>query len=200
MTFAQIGKLIRKYRQERNFSQQTLAEKIGVTWEMISRYERGRSSPLQKILEISDALGVAPGVFFDSSVSVSGELRDSTGSYTAESSVVPMLSMLPLNPEEIQREVKRTPYFYGLSLPVANYYEKSKIFCIDLQKVNITIQTEDINQKGFLLLTFYDKTQAVDESIIHLIHKAGKYLLVKGTRDLSGNIVIGRVIEYTVMY
>lgn len=200
MTFAQIGKIIRKHRQERGFSQQVLTEKIGVTWEMISRYERGRSSPLQKILEISEALGVAPAIFFDTAASTTGELKDSGATYSVQSSVVPMLTMLPVNPDDVQREAKRTPYFYGLSLPIVNYYEKTKIFCLDLQKVALVIQTDEIHARGFLLLTFYEKQLQTDESSVHLIHKGGKYMLVKGTRDLAGNKVIGRVIEYTVMY
>ena len=35
-----IGENIRTYRARANLTQQQLADKVGVSWEMISRYER----------------------------------------------------------------------------------------------------------------------------------------------------------------
>ena len=53
-----IGENIRLYRERANLTQQELADKIGVSWEMVSRYERSQSSPLKKIEELSLALNV----------------------------------------------------------------------------------------------------------------------------------------------
>ena len=53
-----IGKNIKYYRLEKGLTQKTLADKIGITWEMISRYEREKSTPLRHIQEIADALDV----------------------------------------------------------------------------------------------------------------------------------------------
>lgn len=53
-----IGENIRLYRERRNLTQQQLADKVGVSWEMISRYERSTSSPLAKINKIANALDV----------------------------------------------------------------------------------------------------------------------------------------------
>lgn len=53
-----IGENIRLYRERRNLTQQQLADKVGVSWEMISRYERAASSPLGKIHKIANALDV----------------------------------------------------------------------------------------------------------------------------------------------
>ena len=58
MKYAQIGRKIKQQREAQNLTQQMLADKIGVSWEMISRYERGSSSPFTKIIDISDVLGV----------------------------------------------------------------------------------------------------------------------------------------------
>ena len=38
-----IGEKIRKYRKEKEISQETLAERLGVTFQAISRWERGVS-------------------------------------------------------------------------------------------------------------------------------------------------------------
>ena len=53
-----IGENIRIYRERAHLTQQELADKIGVSWEMISRYERSASSPLKKIGAIANALNV----------------------------------------------------------------------------------------------------------------------------------------------
>lgn len=56
-----IGENIRFYRERANFTQQQLADRVGVTWEMISRYERNENSALKKLEKISNALNVSPG-------------------------------------------------------------------------------------------------------------------------------------------
>lgn len=58
MNFKSIGKQIRVYRQESEMTQQELAKQVDVSWEMISRYERGISSPMGRIDLIAKALNV----------------------------------------------------------------------------------------------------------------------------------------------
>ena len=55
-----IGENIKIYRERKNYTQRELADKIGRTWEMISRYERGESSPLKQLDTLADALNVDP--------------------------------------------------------------------------------------------------------------------------------------------
>jgi transcriptional regulator with XRE-family HTH domain len=53
-----VGENIRIYRERKDITQRELADKIGKTWEMVSRYERGVSSPLKQIDSLADALDV----------------------------------------------------------------------------------------------------------------------------------------------
>jgi transcriptional regulator with XRE-family HTH domain len=53
-----IGENIRIYRERKDMTQKDLGDKIGKTWEMISRYERGVSSPFKQIDSLADALNV----------------------------------------------------------------------------------------------------------------------------------------------
>jgi transcriptional regulator with XRE-family HTH domain len=53
-----IGENIRIYRERNNMTQKDLGDKIGKTWEMVSRYERGVSSPFKQIDSLADALNV----------------------------------------------------------------------------------------------------------------------------------------------
>lgn len=59
-----IGLQIKKARTERGLSQEELGEKIGVTWEMISRYENGRSNPAKHVEALSKALEKPVGYFY----------------------------------------------------------------------------------------------------------------------------------------
>lgn len=60
MNIKSIGEHIRIYRQKASLTQQELGRLVGVSWEMISRYERGISSPLGRIDALSKALNVDP--------------------------------------------------------------------------------------------------------------------------------------------
>jgi transcriptional regulator with XRE-family HTH domain len=58
MKYKEVGGKIKEYRHKQEMTQQDLADRVGVTWEMISRYERGLSSPFSRIESISEALNI----------------------------------------------------------------------------------------------------------------------------------------------
>ncbi|HEC66736.1 MAG TPA: XRE family transcriptional regulator [bacterium] len=49
----EIGRKIKKARKEAGLTQEQLGKKLRITWEMISRYENGRSSAKEKIERIA---------------------------------------------------------------------------------------------------------------------------------------------------
>ena len=55
-----IGENIKIYRERKKLTQRELGDKIGKTWEMSSRYERGESSPLKQLNNLADALNIDP--------------------------------------------------------------------------------------------------------------------------------------------
>lgn len=59
-----IGKQIRKARIARQLSQKELGKEIGVTWEMISRYENGKSSARRNLEKLSKTLNRPIQYFF----------------------------------------------------------------------------------------------------------------------------------------
>ncbi len=56
MKLSKVGKRIKYYREESKLTQQELGDRVGVTWEMISRYERGVNEPYSRIEAIAKAL------------------------------------------------------------------------------------------------------------------------------------------------
>lgn len=55
----ELGRRVARVRIERDWSQQMLADKSGVSLSSISRLESGQSVTLQNFLQIVDALGLA---------------------------------------------------------------------------------------------------------------------------------------------
>jgi transcriptional regulator with XRE-family HTH domain len=64
MNDKKIGIQIKKARAEAQLTQSQLGAKIGVTWEMISRYENGKSSPRKNLEKVARALGKPIQYFF----------------------------------------------------------------------------------------------------------------------------------------
>ena len=59
-----IGVQIKKARSEAQMTQSELGKRIGVTWEMISRYENGKSSPRKNLEQIAEVLEKPIQYFF----------------------------------------------------------------------------------------------------------------------------------------
>jgi transcriptional regulator with XRE-family HTH domain len=113
MEYRDIGENIRKYRNRLNLTQDQLADKIGVTWEMVSRYERGQSSPINKLDKISDALGIS--------------LRDLMSEDISESYEVPLFIR---EPKGMVFKKESTTLYY--SCPKWLFKIDPEVFVIDL--------------------------------------------------------------------
>lgn len=60
-----IGQHLRQIRQFRGLSQHDLGRAIGVSYQQIQKYEKGRSRiPASRLYALACCLGVAPGAFF----------------------------------------------------------------------------------------------------------------------------------------
>lgn len=63
---AEIGTLIRRYRQDAGLSQEKLAEMVGVSFQQIQKYENGHTTlNVIKLQHIATALKVSVADFFD---------------------------------------------------------------------------------------------------------------------------------------
>jgi transcriptional regulator with XRE-family HTH domain len=63
-----IGSLIRDMRKAAGMSQMRLAEKIGVSYQQVQKYEKGASQlNISRLLQIAEAFGVPAGTFLSDS-------------------------------------------------------------------------------------------------------------------------------------
>ncbi len=119
MQFKDIGRRIREIRRIKGMTQKELAKKLGVSWEMISRYENGKSNPLGRIFSIARALGVDPTALLQDSYSAR-QISDSALS-KGLSAPIPLITELPgdLRSEpQLKRLVATTPFYFNwLNVP-----------------------------------------------------------------------------------
>lgn len=68
-----ISDILRKFRHEKNFSQEELAGRVGIEQSYISMLEVGKRTPsILMLIRIAEALEVSPGVMVDA---VAHEIR-----------------------------------------------------------------------------------------------------------------------------
>ena len=61
-----LGRHIKRLRQERDLSQEALADKAGLNRNSVSAIERGKSAAGADVLfKLADAFGVTPGTLFE---------------------------------------------------------------------------------------------------------------------------------------
>lgn len=167
-----IGENIKIYRNKRNLTQQELADKVGVTWEMVSRYERGVSSPMQKIDNISKALSVE-----------ARDLLQPYGSDNTNSRKLPLFTYIPSNFLFSKENAK---YYY--TCPDWIYELDNKCFALDSNIV--TSKTFDIKNNGILYVVDKD----ISNSSVYLNREEDR--LTAG-KEYSEN-TIGRIVAEEV--
>lgn len=60
-----IGETIKKLRKAKGISQMELAERIGITYQQLQKYEKGKSKiTIERLIDIAKALDVPVSVFF----------------------------------------------------------------------------------------------------------------------------------------
>lgn len=187
MTDHQVGAIIRENRKKLGLTQGQLAEKIGVTWEMISRYERGRSSALLKILELSVALNISPSIFLGGT----GGFSENSSLYET-ANYVPVLTLVPQSRDElfqaIQVEQEGTKLFTDSAGGIK--------FAINLEQAKrIRISVSTILSKGLLVCTTSLEGMKLGDIVVAV---KGGLLVVENYEP--GLQVLAKVVQWVVKF
>ena len=94
-----IGQKIRQIRKGWGLSQSELAERIGISFQQVQKYEKGSTRiSVMRLLQISEALGVRITAFFEEGEGIP-KVSDFASKYA--SGAPPPETIQPLNKEEI---------------------------------------------------------------------------------------------------
>ncbi len=129
-----IGSKIKQYRTEKRLTQQELADKIGVSCEMISRYERGIHEPFKKINDISEALNVP----------LENLLRKKEENKNEYSYIIPLFTKIPA---DLDFSNQNATFYY--SCPKWIYEIDKEVFAIDANLIEQQNGVYYISQKVF---------------------------------------------------
>jgi len=153
MNDKELGLQLKKARLEKSLSQESAGALLGVTWEMISRYENGRSSALKhlhKLAEIYDK----PLAYFFGSNSDAGEsfnlsqivtkLKEEGVGYRSYRNVIKIIDNL--TGRGIDEDLAHTQNFYEVSTSLTQAYPS--LFALKLNQIEIkgdlNLNREDI--------------------------------------------------------
>jgi transcriptional regulator with XRE-family HTH domain len=177
MTNEFIGKQIKKARVEESMSQSDLGGKLGVSWEMISRYENGKSSALRHLLKLSKILDKPVSYFTNDDTTEPNiptedineikqmvtELKDSSRSF---------IKLIPdLSGRGIDQDINGSNVYLELSSDIYHGYDE--LFALDLNTASIDINT-DIDTQSQVVLT---KTNSASEGELVISYDGITYTL-----------------------
>lgn len=78
-----IGRLIKGFRKAGNMSQMNLADRVGVSYQQIQKYEKGISKiSIERLEQISGALGIPINLFFKPEKETVSEISEIYGKMT----------------------------------------------------------------------------------------------------------------------
>jgi len=168
MDDAKIGIQIKKARAEAQLTQADLGKKIGVTWEMVSRYENGKSSPRKNLDKIADVLGKPIQYFFGvEEVPIQDEIKKLTNLLIKKSTDLQRGSNIPLIETltgfTINKALDLTNQTY--SCPAWIFSKFKKVFALRLDDIESEILSIGSGDIGFFSI---DKKAEV-----------GNYILIK---------------------
>lgn len=149
-------------------TQQELADKIGVTWEMVSRYERGKSSPFSRINEISEAL----------STTSSQLLQNDNNASEYKYYEVPLFTSIP---KSLSFESTQATFFY--TAPKWIYELGTYVFAVESKIIkNNTLELRD----GGIVYVAQNK---LSESGIYLVKEGNGFIFSNASIDSVGQVV-----------
>jgi transcriptional regulator with XRE-family HTH domain len=182
-----IGHQIRYYRKKMNLTQQELADKVGVTWEMISRYERGSSLPMYKISELAEALNVEPAHLFGDSP------ESNTGGPKKKADTNNRIPLFTKIPENLEFSFNSTTFAYNAPDWIIKQY--SHPFALEPNIVEI--QKIQIHDTGVIYIAGDEKCKKEE---LALFAKDEKLVINTCSSMEKGEKYIGKVIAQEIRF
>ena len=179
MEYSYIAENIKRYRERANMTQQQLADKVGVSWEMISRYEREESLPYKKLDEISKALNVSKSQLLEKHV---------PDKYSSMDYKIPLFLHIPLSNKFTSSQ---TNYYYVCP----EWVLKRDKECIAIDTSLIDSNEEIFKMNGVIYVSKQIKPQRNDWVVV----RENGRLIVKMYDGNSQNI-LGKILAQEVRY
>ncbi|NLZ24737.1 helix-turn-helix transcriptional regulator [Candidatus Dojkabacteria bacterium] len=174
-----IGENIRIYRERANLTQQELADKVGITWEMISRYERDESMPYKKLENISKALDVSKSQLLE---------KHTPERYSTMQYKIPLFVKLP---KSCKFHPTQTNYFYICP----EWILQRDRDCIAIDTSLIINDESPFSRDGVVYVSINIKPEIDD----YILIKQNKGLVIDRYKGDNSN-VLGKILAQEIRY
>lgn len=176
-----VGENIKIYRERKNITQRELGDKIGKTWEMISRYERGVSSPLNQLNVLAEAL----------EVDVTDLMKDPLNnlSNTHSFNRIPLFASLP---KDLNFKGVKTYLYYVAPDWVLDIDLESFVIATELVSTNIA----DFKKKGYLYISPNSKCSKNDL----VLKKENGNIVIDDENRFNNENIIGKILAQEVIF
>lgn len=189
MTDSEIGSLIRQSRKKVGMTQSELAAALGVTWEMVSRYERGKSSALLKLLDIARILGVPLSYFFAEAKN-GLHVSQPVGNYVTEL-FVPIISYVSPELQDLYAQLRLTTEGSKVIVPPSMRIH----FALKLgEGSNVRVTSPALLPKGLALCRFVERELQGGDTV--LVSKNG--LVSIDVFPVLQGTILAQVVEWVV--
>ncbi|MBN1618505.1 helix-turn-helix transcriptional regulator [Candidatus Dojkabacteria bacterium] len=183
MDLRTLGLKIKHFRQSKGLTQKQLSEEINTTWEMISRYETGKSSPLNKIFEISKALEVPIHIIMqDNQLSENFHQNQ----YQYERNLIPFVNK---EFKDIKKSIDDTKEYYTAPDWIIKKFMKPFAISCEL----LIIETTKIEKEGILMATL---EQSDSQNDLVIIEENNNYSVINVKSIRIGQKVAATVIAW----
>lgn len=185
MKYSNIGLKIREKRNKQGLTQQQLADSIGVTWEMVSRYERGDSSPLNRMEALAKALDTSP-------LELLQEYYESSDSVMLDSMInnIPLFTQVPTT---LLFAKENTTNFYNAPIWVTQ--RDKEAFAVEYSA--ITSRTPRITEGSIVYIS--PNSKPVEDSIV-LFKENGSLICDLFSKVKRSESVVGVIIAKEVRF
>ncbi len=166
-----IGEKIKELRKERNMTQAQLAEKLGVTYQAVSKWENGTASPdISIIPDITRAFSVSADVLFDL---VNPDVKKEE-IYADYRDILDNTNSILRARRLLEKAIKEFPKEYKF------YILLGKMVCDCVGSDSLTLDNADIQYA----LRCYNKVidECTDEETVNFA-KLGRYVIYSNTDD-----------------
>lgn len=174
-----IGENIRIYRERKKMTQRDLGEKIGKTWEMVSRYERGVSSAFKQIDSLADAL--------DTNHSDLLRKPDENKQYVLNR--VPLFKSVPEGMDFLN--TKAYEYYTA-----PDWMLNEDIGCFVIDSNLVEIKDESVRENTYLFIS--PNSEYVRNSIV--LKRQNKGLVVDRRFNTKDEDIIGKVLAQEIRF
>ena len=178
---------LRMLRRALNLTQRELADKVGISWEMISRYENGKSMPdWETFLRLAKILRVAPSRLLDPKL----KLGDNTPDYRTTATLPLVIASPTLRScNDLKEAVAKTNAFYEFNSRHSALSTNSFVMVVDNTSFTLPNLLKPLaDQSMYVVFELLPEGSSLENNKLYLVLNSTLSIVIGRNVVTSGKI------------